>query len=381
MSLARNKLIIAISLGVALVLVVVGFAAFRGLGPPSVPAGDIAVVENVDPDDVSEADYQEAEALLLASQGLEGEPPEEGSEQFQANRAAAVNDVLIERWLLGEAQERGYEISDREIDQRLDEIKETSFANEREFERFVEQSGFDDEEILRRVRLQVINERIQDELVQDIPEVSDAEVQAFYDQSEDQFTRPASREVRLILNEDEEVLNEARAELEEDDRGRTWRRLANELSEDEASRNQGGRLTGVVEEGQTDPEFTRQAFAAAEGELIGPFETESGFYLIQVVGTTPEEVTTLEEISETIRSQIAATRQQEEATLSQNRFLQKWAGRTICAEGFITSQCRNAPPFPRPPGAPPVLSSAPVAPGLAGRIGAPLPPQPQTPYP
>lgn len=380
MGIAQNKLAIAIGLGGALIVVVVGFAVFRGLGQPSVPDGDIAIVQQVEPEGVAIEEFDKALELLLTRQDVLEDPPAEGTDAFEQNKDAAVNDVLIERWLLGEAEEKGYEISDRAVEQRLEEIKEQSFANEREFERFVEQSGFSDQDVLDRVRLQIINERMQEELIADIPEVSDSEIQAFFEQNRDQFSRPASRQVRLILNEDEAVLAEARTELEADDSGRVWRRLANELSEDETSRDRGGRLDGVVE-GQGDPDFDREAFAAQEGALVGPFETERGFYLIQVVGSTPEDNTPFDEVSENIRQQIAGTRQQQDAALSQNLFLQKWASRTICADDFITSQCRNAPPFPRPPGAPPVISSPPALPGTAGRIGAPLPPMPQGPYP
>lgn len=378
--MARNKLAIAIGLGTALILLIVGYAIFGGLGQPGVPDGDIAVVQDLDPEGVSTAEYDKAFELLLIRQDTVDTPPAEGTDAFEQTKDAAVNDVLLERWLLGEAEERDYEISDRLIAQRLDEIKETSFANEREFQRFVEQSGFDDEEILRRVRLEVINERMQEELIADIPDVSEAEIEAFFEQNADQFSRPASRQVRVILNADEAVVADARTQIEADNRGRTWRRLADEVSEDETSRNRGGRLDGVVE-GQGDPVFDRTVFEAEEGELIGPFETDRGFYLIEVLGSTPEDNTPFDEVSENIRQQIAGARQQQDAALSQNLFLQKWSMRTTCAEGFVTSQCRNAPPFPKPPGAPPVISSPPVLPGTAGRIGAPLPPSPQGPYP
>jgi len=378
--LLHSKLALAIGLASALVLVVVGFAVFRGLGAPSVPDGDIAIVEGVDPEGVSEAEFDVAFDLLLARQGTTDQPPQEGSDEFQATRDAAVNDVLLERWLLGAAEEQGFNISDREVDQRLEEIKERSFSSEQEFERFVEESGFTDEDVLSRVRIQVINERLQESLVNDIPEVSDAEVLAFYEQNTDQFSRPESRQVRLILNADEAVVAEARAELEADDSGRTWRRLAEEFSTDEISKNRGGRLDGVVD-GLGDPDFDRTVFESQEGELVGPFETASGFYLIQVVGSTPADETSLDEVSENIRRQISGTRQQLDAALFQNLFLQKWATRTTCAEDFITSQCNNAPPFPRPPDTPPVLSSVPAAPGTGGEIGAPVPQLPQTPYP
>lgn len=378
--MAQNKLAIAIGLGAALILLVIGFAIFRGLGQPGVPDGDIAIVQTADPEGVTTAEFDKAFELLLVRQDTVDDPPAEGTDAYEQTKDAAVNDVLLERWLLGEAEEQGYEISDRLVDQRLDEIKEQSFANEREFDRFVEQSGFDDGEVLRRVRLQVINERMQEDLIADIPFVSDAQIEAFFEQNEDQFSRPASRQVRLILNEDEAVVADARTQIEADNRGRTWRRLADEVSEDETSRNRGGRLDGVVE-GQGDPDFDRTVFEAQEGELIGPFETDRGFYLIEVLGSTPEDNTPFEEVSENIRQQIAGARQQQDAALSQNLFLQKWATRTICAEDFVTSQCRNAPPFPKPPGAPPVISSPPVLPGTAGRVGAPLPPLPQGPYP
>jgi len=184
----------------------------------------------------------------------------------------------------------------------------------------------------------------------------------------------------VIVNKDEEKAQQALSELEADDSDESWELLAKELSEDQASKDRGGLLEGVVE-GQSDPTFEEEVFAAPEGELVGPFETERGFYVIQVESATEAEATPLAEVSDQIRQQLVATRQQEVAQEFQTDFIAKWTDRTVCADGYVIVRCSNAPPPASPEGAPPVQANRPLAPGSAGAIGATTSGLPQGPIP
>jgi foldase protein PrsA len=357
---------VAILLAAFLVAFFAIYAIAQGLSNPEVASGDVAVVEGAPGGPITQEDFDASLEQAAAAQGLP-RAPEEGDEQYELLQEQALSDLLLGRWVEGEAEERGITVTDSEIEQRLDQIKEQNFANQKEFQAFLKRSGFTAKDARERVRLTLLSQRIQEGVLSGEEDVSSGTVEAFYEENASQFEQPESRDVRVILNEDEAKVDQARALLEDDDSEKSWDEAARRFSTDEASTAEGGLRAGVIE-GQGDASFDEQVFGAPEGELVGPFETEEGFYLIQVVDIKEAKTTPLEEASEQITQQLQSAQQQIAADAFELDFIAKWTERTFCAEGFVIERCANAPPAPRPEGAPPVQSSRPAAPGSAGSV-------------
>ena len=103
--------------------------------------------------------------------------------------------------------------------------------------------------------------------------------------------------------------------------------------------------------GQSEPVLEEQIFAAAQGELVGPFKGQTDYYLIQVVKITPAQTTPIAEVSEQIQQQLAQGKQQETASDFQQDFVEKWTSRTFCADGYVINRCENfTAPRPDDPG-------------------------------
>lgn len=378
-SRARRRLGLLV-FGVLFVVLFVGVAIAQGIGSPSVPDGDIAVVEDAPDGTITAEEYDRALTQTAARQGLP-EVPAEDDPQFELLKQSATSDLILSRWVLGEAEERGIEVTDREIDQELKTVKEEQFGSEKAFDKFLEQSGFTAEEARERIRLQLISDRIQQAVLPEEPEVTDEEIQTYYDENASQFEQPELRDVRVVLTKTEAEANEALAELEKDSSPKGWEAVAKKYSIDEATKSSGGLREAVVE-GQSEPALDEQTFAAAEGELVGPFEGDAGFYVIQVDSVSPAEKTPLADAEEQIRQTLVAARQQQFAQIFQEDFSSKWRARTFCAEDYAIDRCSNSPP---PPNActeeaaektgcgAPVPSTKPIAPGSAGVFGAPAP--------
>jgi parvulin-like peptidyl-prolyl isomerase len=329
---------VAIGLGAALVLTFAGFAT--GLGDPDVPDDAVAVVEDVDDGTITRGEFDDAMRQVAASQGLKGGVPKEDDPQFDLFKEQALSDLILARWIRGEAADRGITVSDREVEQRLEQIKEQNFGSEKEFQRFLDQSGFSQEEALDRVRLTLLGERIQDELVTGAEAVAQEDIETVYEQQTSQFQQDETRDVRVIVNESEQKVEQAKAELEGDDSPKTWERVAKEFSTDEATRNSGGLREGVVE-GEGEQAFDEAVFSAQEGELVGPFETEAGFNLIQVVKVQPAETTPLSEASKQIEQQLQSAQQQAVLDAFEQDLTAKWSERTFCATDFVVESCEN----------------------------------------
>jgi foldase protein PrsA len=381
-----RRIVIGGVLGALFIALFVIVALAQGIGDPSVPSGDVAVVEDAPDGDVTQEEFDAALEQAARRQGVP-QPPPPDNPQYAALRDAAMSDLLLARWVQGEAEERGITVSDTEISNQINQIKQQS-GGQRGFQQLLKQSGFTLEQARERIELQLLSNQIQQKVLGNgQPTVSDEEVQNFYEANKDQFTQPETRDVREIVNKNVAEVGKARAELELDDSPANWKKIAGRFSTDQATKDAGG-LRKAVAQGQSEPKLDEQIFSEETevGELVGPFKGQAGTYLIQVQKVTPEEVTPLARLSNQIKQQLAQGIQQQTATTFQTNFTEKWLSRTVCAEGYVMDRCSNFTPTARTPkGAPPVPSSGAVQPGettvFPGEAPAALPQGPQYPQP
>ncbi len=277
---SRHKLAALAVFAVFVVGSLIVVAAAQGLGGPSVPEGDIAVIEDAPDGTITSEDFDRSLEQTAARQGLREVPPPDDP-QYELLVDAAVSDLILSRWVLGEAEDRGIEVTDREIDEELETVINQQFGSQKAFEDFLDQSGFTQEEARERIALQLVSDRIQQAVLPQEPEITEDQLRTYYDENIVQFQQPETRDVRVILTRDEADADEAAAALAEDSSPQSFEDVAKEFSIDEATQSTGGLREAVVQ-GQSEPALDEQIFSAPEGELVGPFESEQGFYVIQV---------------------------------------------------------------------------------------------------
>jgi len=380
---AKRKL--AIFLAVILVAVVALVAATSGLGQPGLPEGDVAYVDDVDNGGITQ-DQLDAGIEQAAAQGGLPKAPAPDDPQYQALHDQALQSLILAVWVEGEAKDRGITVTQDDIDSELANIKKQSFSSEAEFNKFVKQSKFTDADVQEQVKLTLLRDRLEQAIVKQ-PTISDDEIEKFYDVNIDSFKQPASRDVRVILNSSQAQAEQAKKALESDDSDASWKKVASQYSQDQATKDRGGLLEGLTE-GQGDPQLEDQAFSASEGAIVGPFKTDRGYYVLQVAKITPETTQPLDQASAAIKQQLVSAKQQQIAADFQTDFTDKWTARTICAEGQEIALCSNyvapeAEPVPGQPVAPPVLSTKPIEPGTStiSIDGTPAQGLPQGPQP
>ncbi len=181
--------------GVLLLVLFLGFAVAEGLGDPSIPSGDVALVQDTPGDigNVSQADYDKALLQTASRAGLR-EAPKPGDRQYEDVKMAAMGDLLDSVWIQGEASEMGIEVTQKEIDTELASIKRQNFRTEAEFKRFLRDSHFTAEDVNERVKLQLFSTKIQQQITENVPEPSQSQVEDYYEAAKStQFTTPAVR--------------------------------------------------------------------------------------------------------------------------------------------------------------------------------------------
>ena len=164
-------------------------------------------------------------------------------------------------------------------------------AGQEVFDSFSEE--FQDFEVTFNARAAVLSDALAAE-AQEESDVTDADVQAYYDENQDQFTQNCAAH---ILVEDEATAQDLLAQL---DAGADFATLAEANSTDTGSAAQGGDL-GCEAPGTFVPEFEAAIDSATVGEVTDPVETEFGFHLILVES---KDVQPFDEVSDQIRTQL-----------------------------------------------------------------------------
>lgn len=303
---------------------------------------------------------KEQQAQVPPAEGQQPPPtpsPEELKQQCQQEYDALKGQVmqfLIQAEAIEqEAEERNVELSDAEVQQQFTELKEQSFPNDEDFQKFVEESGRTEEDLLFQVRLDLLSNKIRESVVGAAPEISDADIQKYYEENKERppIGKPEQRDLEVILTDKEEDAEKALEELEDNAK---FAAVAKKYSSDQASRSNGGKLEDV-EPGQQEMALDQAVFDAEEGELVGPIETEFGFYVFRVTDVTPAEQQSLEESREAITDILRSQREQEVLNDFIEDFQKKSTEETVCAEDYVVQGCKNGPePESQPaPGAPP----------------------------
>ncbi|MEG9435261.1 peptidyl-prolyl cis-trans isomerase [Edaphobacter sp. HDX4] len=122
------------------------------------------------------------------------------------------------------------------------------------------------------------------------PQVSDADIQTYYNQHQSQFQVKEQVKVRHILiavpaGADSKTDSAAKAKaedlLKQIKGGADFAELASKNSDDPGSKTQGGEL-GWLDRGRTVPEFDKVAFSLAPGQTSDVIKTQFGYHILQV---------------------------------------------------------------------------------------------------
>jgi foldase protein PrsA len=302
-----------------------------------------------DPPDYEECIAAKREALPKPAKGQPTTSDEQLKTQcdaeYKAIQQQAMQLLISFKWLEGEAEEQGVSATDEEVRKQFEEQKKQSFPKDSDYQDFLKQSGQSEEDILMRVKLDVLSNKIREKVTEGSDEVSDDEIQKYYDDNKARFAQPERRDLLVVLTKTEDKANEAKSRIQ---KGDPWAKVAKALSIDETSKAQGGKLAAVAK-GQQEAALDKAVFEAKKDALTGPVKTQFGFYVFKVTNITPASQQSLDQAKETIKQLLISQKQQKALDDFVKKFTEKWTARTNCREGYRTTDCANGPkPTPTP---------------------------------
>jgi len=323
-------------LGSAVVLVTTGC----GGGGQTVPADAVAVVDG---SEISRADLDELIARAKKTYESQDQAfPKAGTPEYQSVQTQYVKFLVQLEEFEQEAEKLGVEVTEKDVDEELQEFIKTRFAGKRaDFEKALEEQGFTEDALRETLRTSVLSQKLFDEVTKEV-EVPEADIIAYYQQNQASYGTPESRDVRHILiseKSDGDQVDFAKSK-EEADRihaelmaGGDFAALAKTNSDDPGSKADGGKLT--ITRGQTVPEFDKVSFDLQQGAISEPVKTTYGYHIIEALSPVRKAKTTP---LAKVRASIKATLLQEKRTTVMTEWVQElekdYEGKVSYAAGF-----------------------------------------------
>jgi foldase protein PrsA len=329
------------------ILLFVIFAVAEGIGDPSVPSDAAVVIEDA-PEGLGTITIKEFEHALEQTAAQEKAPvPKPGDPKYEETKEKALGEKIESIWIRGAAAEMGISVTKAEIAKELKKLKGQAFKTEKQYEEFLKESHFTQADVDDRVELQMLSERVQNQVTEEAPVPSKSELENYYEAAKaSQFTTPESRDIRVIKNKDKAKVEEAKAALEKDDSIKSWEKVAKEFSTDTTKSN-GGLQSAVSEESLGEP-LGPAVFAADQGELEGPLSEKGVFTIFEVMKITNEKVQSFDETKSQISAQLAEQAKQQNFSAFARNWGQTWESRTFCAPDYTIQRCSNYESSGRP---------------------------------
>lgn len=218
----------------------------------------------------------------------------------------------------------GVIVTESDVRNELEQIRRM-FQGDGKFEAALKTRGVTLEQLSQSAREYLLIKKIKAAVTGDIT-VDEQEVEAYYEKHKTEYVEQESRDVRHILispfatTADGEVATsatrdqwdaaeaeakKARSELQN---GAGFATVAEKYSDDEATKNSGGKL-GAVTRGLMVPAFEVVVFNLQKGERSQPVKTPYGYHIIEVTDITPERQLSYDQVKENIKSALLTQKQ------------------------------------------------------------------------
>src|SRR4051794_19917683 len=263
---------------------------------------DVAVVGD---QQITKAQFQDLLSTAEASFKQQGRTfPKQGTSEYATIKSQAVTLLIQQAEREEKANDLGIEVTDKQIDARLKQIKQQYFqGKDAAYKAQLKKQGLTEEQVRSDIKAQLISEALFKKVTDDV-KVSDSDVHEYYTSHPTQYQQPESRQVRHILVKKKALADSIYTQLKG---GANFAKLAKKYSLDTVSAAQGGNYNAI--KGQSVAPFDKVAFALKTNEISKPVQTQYGWHVIQAIGAikaagkTPEK-----QAADQIRQQLLQTK-------------------------------------------------------------------------
>lgn len=179
------------------------------------------------------------------------------------------------------------------------------FQTEDAFQKAIQAQGLKEADVRKSIEDSVLIQQVLGQALKDLPPVTDAEVQKFYDENPKYFEEPPQvHAAHIFMKVDKAATPEQKAAIKKklddiradiENKKITFAEAAAKNSDDKQNAQSGGDL-GTFKRGDLIPPLEEAAFTAKPGTLTPIVETEFGYHLISVIEVKAAVKTPLEKV-------------------------------------------------------------------------------------
>jgi len=258
-------------------------------------------------------------------------------QQYKSLQQEVLGFLISSSWVIGEAKSVGVKLTDAEVRKQFEKIKTQQFPKAGEFEKFLSTSGQTVSDLLLRVKLNLLSQKVQQKIIKQKAKVTEAQIQKYYNENKSRYGAPEKRSVEIILTKTEAQSKSAKAEVES---GKSFASVAKKVSIDPTSKAKGGQL-GEVIKGAEEKALDAAIFSAQVNKLGGPVKTPFGYYVYEVTGVKAATQQSLSQVKSAIKQQLVASQQQTALSSFVKTFKKKWTAKTDCRSGYVVADCKQ----------------------------------------
>src|SRR4051794_7273079 len=260
-------------------------------------------------------------------------------QEYDQLKTQVLEFLIRGTWLDQEAGKQKVKVSNGEVQKQIDAAKKQAFQKPEDFQKFLQRQGLTEADVFFQQRSQLLEQKLTQKVTKGKDQVTDAQIQQYYDKNKSKFATPERRDLRIVLTKTQARANAAKSAL---DSGQSWTSVAKRFSIDQASKSQGGKLSGVAK-GQQEKALDDAIFRAQKGKLVGPVKTQFGYYVLQVSNVTPAKQQSLAQSKASIQQILQSDNQRKALDKFGKDYRKRWKAETSCRKGFTTADCKNGP--------------------------------------
>jgi foldase protein PrsA len=273
------------------------------------------------------------------SQPTEAQLKKQCKQEYDQLKGEVMQFLIQSEWVQQEAKSRGVKVSDAEVSRSFADQKKQAFPTDKAYKKFLASSGMTEQDILFRVKLDQLQQKLTQKVTEDEGKVSNTDVKEYYNKNKKRFAQPERRDLNVVLTKSKAKADQAKKAL---DGGQSFKSVAKKYSIDEASKSQGGKLPDVAK-GQQEKALDKAVFSAKKSKVTGPVKTQFGWYVFEVTKVKAASQQSLAQATETIRNLLKSQRQQKALDSFIKNFREDYKDKTVCADDYRIAECKNGP--------------------------------------
>lgn len=230
-----------------------------------------------------------------------------------------INDELI----VQAAKEAQLKVESKEVKSALDEIKKQNNLDDAGLEQALAMQGYSIASYKKDVERQILRMRASNILVRPRVTVTDEDVRARYEEMNRRSNAIGKVRLKHILvglpdNPSDRQVSQAKARaaslIEKFKSGQDFSKLAEQNSDDQATRMGGGDL-GWIERGSLPTEWENVVFSMEKGDVRGPIKGPTGLHVFYVDSVEKTDVQPFDKLETQLRNELYQKEMAKQTTL------------------------------------------------------------------